>query len=367
MRSTRRCTLLATTVAGALIAGLATAAGATAAVPDATAAPDATATTHGAPVPRVGSPFPFVGLVRTAGADRYETAALIAEASFQPSADPAETAASAVFITSGEAPADALSAGPAAAGLEAPLLLTRPDALPEATAVELQRLRPASVYVVGGRERVSDAALAAIAAASPGAEVQRIAGATRYETAVQIAEEFFPDADGVVLTRGDTFPDALSGGAAAAAAGVPLLITEPAALPAPVTTWLAGKSFDATLVVGGTSSVSDAVAATLASHVSDPTAATRIAGGDRYETAAAVATEVFPDAGTVFLATGDDFPDALAGVPAAAVNAAPVLLLPRQCYPTSVGTYLLSGTISTEVILGGPASVTPQALSDECA
>ena len=318
-------------------------------------------------VPMVGSPFPFVGLVRAAGADRYETAALIAQGSFQPSADPGKSAASAVFITSGEAPADALSAGPAAASVDAPLLLTRPDTLPDATTSELQRLRPATVYVVGGTERISDSVLAAIAAASPGASVQRIAGADRYQTAVQIAEKFFPDADGVVLTRGDTFPDALSGGAAAAAAALPLMLTEPTALPAPVATWLEGKSFEASLVIGGTSSVSDAIATTLASHVSDPAAATRIAGSDRYETAAAVATEAFPDASTAFLATGDDFPDALAAVPAAAVNAAPMLLLPQQCYPTSVGAYLLSGTVTIEIILGYPASVTPEALSTECA
>ncbi|WP_432542591.1 cell wall-binding repeat-containing protein [Kineococcus sp. SYSU DK002] len=312
-------------------------------------------------VPKVGTPFPYVGLVRAAGADRYETAAVIAQGSFAPSAG------STVFITSGEAPADALTAGPAAASLDAPLLLTRADALPEATADQLARLTPGTVYVVGGSDRVSATTLAAIAAAAPGATVQRIAGTDRYDTAVQIADRFFPGADGVVLTRGDTFPDALSGGAAAAAAGVPLMITEPGRLPAPVSTWLAGRTFEASVVVGSPASVSEPVAAALATRTTDPAAATRVAGADRYDTAAAVAAELFPDAVTAVIATGDDFPDALAGVPAAALNAAPVLLLPQQCTPVSVYDYLAGSQVSSEIILGGPTSVTPEALTTNCA
>lgn len=356
MRLARRLPLSA--LAGAVVLGTCaltgTAAQAAAPAPG-PAGPDHTA------VPKVGTPFPYVGLVRAAGADRYETAAVIAQGSFQPSAG------STVFITSGEAPADALSAGPAAASLDAPLLLTRPGDLPEATSAELARLAPSTVYVVGGTDRVSATTLAAITAAAPGATVQRIAGATRYDTAVDIAETFFPDADGVVLTRGDTYPDALSGGAAAAAAGVPLMITEPGELPGPVSAWLAGKTFQASLVVGGPTSVSDEIATTLAGHVTDPAAATRLAGADRYDTAAAVAAGVFPDAVTAVIATGDDFPDALAGVPVAALNAAPVLLLPQECTPLPLFDYLVGSSISSEIVLGGPNSVTAEALTTNCA
>lgn len=367
MRIARRLTLSA--LAGAtLISSCALSATAATAAP--TPAPAKTA------VPKIGTPFPYVGLVRAAGADRYETAAVIAQGSFAPSAN------STVFITSGEAPADALTAGPAAASLDAPLLLTQANTLPAATAAELKRLTPSTVYVVGGTDRISEATLAAITAAatptapttpeaspsaSPTVSVQRIAGTDRYDTAVQIANKFFPQADGVVLTRGDTFPDALSGGAAAAAAGVPLMITEPTQIPTSVNTWLTNKTFTASLIVGGTTSVSDGIAATVSAHTTDPTAATRIAGADRYDTAAAVAASVFPDAVTAVIATGDNFPDALAGVPAAALNAAPMLLLPQQCTPVSVYNYLSTSQISSEIILGGPTSVTAAALTTNCA
>ncbi|ABS03269.1 putative cell wall binding repeat 2-containing protein [Kineococcus radiotolerans SRS30216 = ATCC BAA-149] len=360
MRSARRPTLSA--LAGAtVLATCALTGGAAVAATPTGPAPAATSPTAQTVVPKIGTPFPYVGLVRAAGADRYETAAVISQGSFAPSVG------STVFVTSGEAPADALTAGPAAASLDAPLLLTRADALPAATAAELERLTPATVYVVGGSDRVSATTLAAIAAAAPGATVERIAGQDRYDTAVDVAEKFFPAADGVVLTRGDTFPDALSGGAAAAATGVPLMITEPGALPAPVAAWLASRTFEASLVVGGPTSVSDTVAAALAARTGDPTASTRVAGADRYDTAAAVATEVFPDAVTAVIATGDNFPDALAGVPAAALNAAPMLLLPQQCTPVSVYDYLVGSDVSAEIVLGGPTSVTAEALTTNCA
>lgn len=351
MRSARRLTLAAVSAA-ALLGGGALGVGAASA---ATPAPFPAIT------PKIGTPFPYIGIVQAAGVDRYATAAVISQGSFAPSAG------SSVFVASGESAADALTAGPAAASLDAPLLLTPAASLAPAAAAELTRLAPTTVYVVGGAGRVSEPVLTAIRAAAPGATVERIAGATRYETAVAVAQRFFPTPTGVVLTRGDTFPDALSGGAAAAAGGVPLMITDPAALPAPVAAWLQGKTFDAALVVGGTASVGEGVAATLTSHVSDPTDVSRLAGDDRYGTAAAVATTVFPDATTALVATGENFPDALAGVPAAAVNEAPILLVRSTCTPVPIYDYVVDSQLSAEIVLGGLSSVSAEAVVTNCA
>ena len=352
MRSSRRTTLAAVTATtllgfGALGVGSASA---------------ATTSPFPAVTPKVGTPFPYVGIVQAAGNDRYETAAVISRGSFAPSPG------SSVFVTSGESPADALTAGPAAAALDAPLLLTPAATLAPAAGAELTRLAPATVYVVGGADRVSETLLTAIRAAAPTATVTRISGTTRYETAVAVAQQFFPNAQGVVVTRGDTFPDALSGGAAAAAAGVPLMITDPASLPAPVDAWLQGRTFTTALVVGGTASVSESTAAAVATHVTNPAAVTRVAGADRYATSAAVATAVFPDAPTVLIATGENFPDALAGVPAAAVNDAPMLLVRPTCTPVPIFDYLVANPdVSSEIILGGPASFTEDAFTTNCA
>lgn len=99
---------------------------------------------------------------RLSGADRYETAAEVSAAW-----TPEETVT--VFLASGENYPDALSMG-ASTFLEGPLLLTRRDALPQATIDELDRLQPCFVVVVGGEAAVSDAvALEADSYADPAA------------------------------------------------------------------------------------------------------------------------------------------------------------------------------------------------------
>ncbi|GAA4968460.1 hypothetical protein GCM10023225_08450 [Kineococcus glutinatus] len=310
--------------------------------------------------PKEGVPYVFEGLLRVFGANRYETAAAASRGSF--TAGPG----GAVFIASGATAADALAAGPAAAAADAPLLLTAPTALPPATAAELARLAPATVHVVGGRSAVSDDVLAEIATAAPAAVVVRIAGPNRYATATEVAETFFPDADAAVLSRGDDFPDALSGGATAAAQGIPLLLTRPAALPPATTAWLREHPLQRATVVGGTAAVTEETAAALAEHVVGAGGVTRLAGTDRYSTAATVAAAGFADATTVVLATGDDFPDALAAVPVAAVNDAPLLLLPKTCTPVAVVERIADLRIERTVVLGGPSAVPNEALATVC-
>jgi putative cell wall-binding protein len=84
----------------------------------------------------------------------------------------------------------------------------------------------------------------------------------------------------------------------------------------------------------------------------------RLAGGDRYATAAAISRNRFSSgAGTVFVATGADFPDALAGSPAAAKVRGPILLTRRDDLPASTATELSRLRPSKIVILGGPGAV----------
>ncbi len=83
-----------------------------------------------------------------------------------------------------------------------------------------------------------------------------------------------------------------------------------------------------------------------------------IAAGDRYATAIEVAQHSFPSgAGTVYIARGTDYPDALAGGPAAADAPGPILLVPETYLPASVATELLRLNPNRVVILGGTAAV----------
>lgn len=95
-------------------------------------------------------------VTRHAGDDRYHTAALVAADYDSP--------ANAVFIATGDRFPDALTVGPAAVGLESPVLLTKLDSLPASTVAELERLNPARIVVLGDENSVSEEVETALAA-----------------------------------------------------------------------------------------------------------------------------------------------------------------------------------------------------------
>src|SRR6185437_12527687 len=81
----------------------------------------------------------------------------------------------------------------------------------------------------------------------------------------------------------------------------------------------------------------------------------RYGGADRYATALAVA-DALGDPSTVMLATGTNFPDALAAGPAAASVGGVVLLSDGTALPSSVSTYLTAHPGKVYAI-GGPAII----------
>ena len=84
----------------------------------------------------------------------------------------------------------------------------------------------------------------------------------------------------------------------------------------------------------------------------------RLAGPDRYATASAVALHFFTSAGGhVYVASGINFPDGLAGAPAEAANHAPLLLVTKTAIPVSTATALTALAPSDITILGGPVVV----------
>jgi putative cell wall-binding protein len=70
-----------------------------------------------------------------------------------------------------------------------------------------------------------------------------------------------------------------------------------------------------------------------------------------------VSAETFPAADTVFVATGGNYPDALAGSAAAARLGAPVLLVTSDAVPGSVVAELARLSPRSIVVLGGTAAV----------
>lgn len=191
---------------------------------------------------------------------------------------------------------------------------------------------------------------------------RRLAGDDRYATAAAIAQAAFTSGSrGVILTSGVTFPDALASAYAAGRAEVPLLLTDPATLPASTEQQLAALNARAVTIVGGSSAVSESVVARLRSLGYE---VSRIAGTDRYDTAREVA-QTFPaefvaslgGLKTAIVASGEAFPDALAGAPLSYSESFPVLLTPSGSLSPAAARALDELGVEQVLLLGGTAAV----------
>lgn len=284
---------------------------------------------------------------RLAGTDRYATAAAVSRQFFTPGVPVA-------YVASGLTFPDGLGAGPAAHRRGGPVLFTHRDWLPAATKAEIGRLAPGRIVVVGGPAAVSETVRQQVAALAPGGAT-RVAGVDRYATAAAVVRNAFASAAVVYIATGEAFPDALSGGAAAAAQGGAILLVRHTSIPAATRAELLRLAPARIVIVGGTGAVSAGVASELATYAGT---VVRRAGADRYATAASVAQYAFSTgAERSFLATGTNFPDALGAVAAAGRQRAPILLVSGNVVPTVTGTELQRLGPDRIFLLGGETVV----------
>ena len=293
---------------------------------------------------------------RVAADDRYATAAAIAKDTFT-------GPVGAVFLASGENFPDALSAGPAA-GRRGPVLLTQGAALPDETAAALKQLMPSTIYVLGGENAVSATAAQQAASYAP---VVRLAGYTRYGTGKLISKQFWPEhADTVYLASGLAYPDALSGGVLAARQNAPVLLSGTNRIPKPTAKTLTRLAPTRVVMLGGTVALSDAVT-TQVRQLLPSAAVSRIAGADRFATSALVARTGWSASEIGYFASALNFPDALAGVPAAAAKGGPLLLARPRCLPAPVYGEVESLGMQDRILLGGALSLRDGAATRQCA
>ncbi|MFK5636094.1 cell wall-binding repeat-containing protein [Ornithinimicrobium sp. LYQ103] len=184
--------------------------------------------------------------------------------------------------------------------------------------------------------------------------VDRIAGPDRYATAAALAMEYGFDVETVFVAAGEDFPDALAartpGGASAT------LLTQKDHLPAVTRAALEHLQADRIVVVGGTESVSDAVLAALGAYGE----VSRIAGDNRYATAAKLAQEFPANPEVLFLATGEDFPDALAAGAVATMLDAPILLTRGDHLPGATARALITLDPDRIVVLGQDGAISDE-------
>ncbi len=144
---------------------------------------------------------------RLSGADRYDTNIAILKESGIKDED--------ILICSGDGYADSLSAS----AVGKPVLLVGKE-MNRKQEKYLDTLKTKIVYLIGGTGAVNKV----VEKQLDGYSIERFAGSNRFETSAMVAEEFFPESAEAVLAYGYNFPDGLSGGPLAMAAGGPLLL-----------------------------------------------------------------------------------------------------------------------------------------------
>lgn len=186
----------------------------------------------------------------------------------------------------------------------------------------------------------------------------RLAGADRYGTAAAIsAASYGAGVPVVYVATGADYPDALAAGPAATRAGGPVLLVTVNRIPAATVGELQRLRPARIVVLGGSGVVSDGVLAALGPYAGAG-GVQRLAGADRYATAAAVSAATFPAGAPVaYVSTGTAFPDALTGGVAAGREGGPLLLVQPNRLPAVTAAELSRLRPGRIVVLGGTGAV----------
>lgn len=213
---------------------------------------------------------------------------------------------------------------------------------------------------------VAGVALAGVTPASATADATsvRLAGTNRYATSHGVAASAWADRETTVavLATGDSFADALAANYLAGALQSPILLNGRAAMDGGLPGALEEIGAGGVTVIGGQAAISDDVVLELQEAGFE---SSRLAGGDRFATARAIAellpveaVGLFGDLGrTAILVNGYGFADALAAGPMSYSQGWPILLTPQDTLDTDAAAAIDSLDIQHVIIVGGTAAV----------
>lgn len=162
----------------------------------------------------------YKNILHISGTDKYETDYLIAKELNISHGSP-------LVISSGENFPDALAISSFAATYGWPILLTCKDEILPKIREYIQEKQPSKIYITGGTGVISASLEKELKTLVPGTKIQRFGGADRYDTAIQIANEFAPGPVNIYVSSGLNFPDALAGSVLAAKNGGPIILVNP--------------------------------------------------------------------------------------------------------------------------------------------
>ena len=288
------------------------------------------------------------GVIRLAGANRYETAFAVADQLKENlGIEQFET----VVVAYGQNFPDALTGSYLAAVKNAPILLTEASADGEVLAYIRGNLVPGGrVYILGGSSAVGQ--VFELGAKLLGYEVKRLKGAGRYETNLAILEEAGVNTtDEVLIATGKNYADSLS----ASASGLPmLLVGDELTMEQRLFLMRTSRKF---VILGGIGAVSEAVEEELRTLGT----VERVKGASRYGTSVEIAKRFFENPQAAVLAYANGFPDGLCGGPLALSMGAPLILTSNDSY--QIADEYVEG-IPTGAVTGGIGRISDETLRE---
>ncbi|MBQ6663173.1 MAG: cell wall-binding repeat-containing protein, partial [Firmicutes bacterium] len=283
---------------------------------------------------------------RLAGGNRYETSFKIADDLYWSNGK-----FDSVIVAYGQNFPDALAGGYLAYEMNAPILLSEPAKESSVLSyIKSHAAKDATIFILGGTGVISSQFEANLW--NNGYEVERLGGADRFETNLQILKAVEVEGQELLVSDGYGFADSLSG----SAVGKPILIVNKnKGLSAEQKAWLYQSGISRIYILGGTGSVSNAIQNQLQFYAP----VKRLGGANRHETSALIAKQFFPKAKTVTIAFSGNFPDGLSGAPIALRAKAPMLLVSETGYKDARG-YVSSCGANACYVIGGTGSISDQ-------
>ena len=291
---------------------------------------------------------------RIDGKDRIETAINISKKNY----DRAKT----VIVVRHDLFPDSMTASVLAKLKDAPILLNPTDKLDSRVGDEIKRLGAEEVIIVGGQNSVSERVREDLKAYDADKNVERIAGADRYGTSEMVAKRVVGitgKKNTGVVASGQVFPDALSVGTFASRDGYPILLVKKDSVPSQIQNAIKDLDINKTYIAGGLNTISKSTEAKL------PNVVERMAGNTRYETSVAIAKSKFGASKEAYIASGEEFADALVISPISGKFNRPTLLVSRNKNSNSpVKTYIRNAGFTSITAIGGERFVPYSVLED---
>ena len=229
--------------------------------------------------------------------------------------------------------------------------------LTQAIINEITRLEAQDLIILGGTNSISEDIEKGLANIAGIKNISRIAGETRYDTCQKIFSQ--AKKKSLVLASGEIFPDALATSSILDQAG--LLLTKKDQLPSEAQAAIKDLNHDNFLIVGGENSVQESLATSISNQY-QYASHTRISGNNRYETSAKIGERLVSS--TVILASGENFPDALAASTLAQKIDSPILLVSKDKIDQSVIDYFKKHNIKKALVVGGQLSISDKTLAN---